>query len=278
MKYLVWLQILIYSLAINIFIQPKTNRNKLKPSKAQTQEIVNYNSSAIVEPLFSPNGNLTKRLLYELAKAKNRLWIAVYLITDKRIASVIIQTKQANPSLDLVIIVDPFSATSIAGKAKLLHDSGAKVMVFAPNLTTKNLTSSTPVPGKNYWSQQAIMHNKYAIIDGNVWTGSFNFTVAADRKNWENAIIIRETSVTEQYIFNFLDLQGQCLTYTQYVNYLEQNKINQPVTTPTKTPPAYPTIIPQPIMQQALTWWNQTNQTIRHWWQKWNEPNYAGQA
>jgi len=45
----------------------------------------------------------------------------------------------------------------------------------------------------------AISHNKVIIIDGEmVLTGSFNFTKAAQEKNAENLLIIRNPAVVPQ--------------------------------------------------------------------------------
>ncbi|MFI5022632.1 MAG: phospholipase D-like domain-containing protein [Alphaproteobacteria bacterium] len=50
----------------------------------------------------------------------------------------------------------------------------------------------------------AIAHNKVAIIDGAVvLTGSFNFTIAAVRRNAENLLVVRDTALAAAYAANF---------------------------------------------------------------------------
>jgi phosphatidylserine/phosphatidylglycerophosphate/cardiolipin synthase-like enzyme len=50
----------------------------------------------------------------------------------------------------------------------------------------------------------AIAHNKVIVIDGEVViTGSFNFTKAAQEKNAENLLIIRDQAVAAQYTQNW---------------------------------------------------------------------------
>jgi phosphatidylserine/phosphatidylglycerophosphate/cardiolipin synthase-like enzyme len=50
----------------------------------------------------------------------------------------------------------------------------------------------------------AIAHNKIMIIDGEtVITGSFNFTKAAEEKNAENLLVIRNTVWATKYIENW---------------------------------------------------------------------------
>jgi phosphatidylserine/phosphatidylglycerophosphate/cardiolipin synthase-like enzyme len=53
-------------------------------------------------------------------------------------------------------------------------------------------------------AQHAISHNKVMIIDGEtVLTGSFNFTKAAQEKNAENLLIIRDPALAAQYTQNW---------------------------------------------------------------------------
>jgi phosphatidylserine/phosphatidylglycerophosphate/cardiolipin synthase-like enzyme len=53
-------------------------------------------------------------------------------------------------------------------------------------------------------AEHAIAHNKIIIIDGEtVITGSFNFTEAAQAKNEENLLIIRDKALAAQYAQNW---------------------------------------------------------------------------
>jgi phosphatidylserine/phosphatidylglycerophosphate/cardiolipin synthase-like enzyme len=53
-------------------------------------------------------------------------------------------------------------------------------------------------------ANHAISHNKVMVIDGEiVITGSFNFTKAAQEKNAENVLIIRDKALAAQYIQNW---------------------------------------------------------------------------
>ena len=52
--------------------------------------------------------------------------------------------------------------------------------------------------------KHAIAHNKVMIIDrGMVITGSFNFTKAAEEKNAENVLIIKDKALAKVYIENW---------------------------------------------------------------------------
>jgi phosphatidylserine/phosphatidylglycerophosphate/cardiolipin synthase-like enzyme len=53
-------------------------------------------------------------------------------------------------------------------------------------------------------ANHAISHNKVMVIDGElVLTGSFNFTKAAQEKNAENLLIIRDQALAAQYATNW---------------------------------------------------------------------------
>ncbi len=64
-------------------------------------------------------------------------------------------------------------------------------------------------------SAHAIAHNRVMIIDGEtVITRSFNFTRAAEEKNAENLLVIRDQALAEKYIQNWQDHEGHSEPYT----------------------------------------------------------------
>lgn len=51
--------------------------------------------------------------------------------------------------------------------------------------------------------KHAIAHNKVMVIDGGVViTGSFNFTRAAEERNAENMLVIRDAKLAAKYLAN----------------------------------------------------------------------------
>ncbi len=53
-------------------------------------------------------------------------------------------------------------------------------------------------------ADHAIAHNKVMVIDGEtVITGSFNFTRAAEEKNAENLLVIRDKALAAKYLKNW---------------------------------------------------------------------------
>ncbi|WP_240042535.1 phospholipase D-like domain-containing protein (plasmid) [Pantoea agglomerans] len=49
-------------------------------------------------------------------------------------------------------------------------------------------------------SRYAFMHNKFMVVDDNAVDGSFNFRSSAEKRNAENALVIRGNSfLSQQY-------------------------------------------------------------------------------
>ena len=57
-----------------------------------------------------------------------------------------------------------------------------------------------------------IMHHKFAVIDHKiVWTGSFNWTVSANKRNKENVIISDNAALIQRYEDEFQRLKKECV-------------------------------------------------------------------
>ncbi len=103
-----------------------------------------------------------------------------------------------------------FTSKPIAKSLLMAHKRGVdvKVVLDKSNLTAKyssvNFFANTGIPLRiNH--EYAIMHSKYIIIDNvSVQTGSFNYTKAAEEKNAENIVILRnQPQIANQYTLNW---------------------------------------------------------------------------
>lgn len=62
----------------------------------------------------------------------------------------------------------------------------------------------------------AIAHNKVMVVDGEtVITGSFNFTKAAEEKNAENLLVIRDRKLAELYPRNWQEHERHSDAYSK---------------------------------------------------------------
>lgn len=158
-----------------------------------------------VQVLFSPDNNLRDNLISLIDNSKSRVYAAVFMLTDKAIANSLIRAKERN--VDVQVISDQSCIISQFGKIEFLKKEGIQIFSFCPISNKNNKISS-----KNLVNNVPIMHNKFAIIDNKIWTGSFNWTRAANDKNFENAVIIsEELSALDRFLKQFEIIKRQCM-------------------------------------------------------------------
>jgi phosphatidylserine/phosphatidylglycerophosphate/cardiolipin synthase-like enzyme len=133
------------------------------------------------EVYFSPHGGCTEAIIKELNKAKNTILVQAYSFTSAPIAKALLDAHKRGVKVE--VILDKSQRTQKYSSATFLFNAGIPVKIDA---------------------QHAKAHNKVMIIDGEtVITGSFNFTKAAEEKNAENLLIIRDEKLAEGYIKNW---------------------------------------------------------------------------
>ena len=110
--------------------------------------------------------NQRELILSDLNKAKQVIWICMYLFTDYKIASKVLEKHQEGLSVELI-----------------LQDNEMNKREKLQNEFWRNLRSVL------WWypkTDEGINHHKFCIIDSKrVWHGSFNFTPTAATKNQE---------------------------------------------------------------------------------------------
>lgn len=130
---------------------------------------------------FSPRGGAADAIVKELGKGKTEILVQAYSFTHKDIANALVDAKKRG--LHVEIILDKSN--------------------ISKNYSAGDFTSHMGIP-TYIDAQHAIAHNKIIIIDGKtVITGSFNFTRAADEKNAENLIILKNKDVATIYMENW---------------------------------------------------------------------------
>ena len=127
------------------------------------------------------------RVVSEVNRAKQSIDVFAYELTEPRIASAL--SRAHIRGVAVRIIADrAFASSKLAGHLAWLafdkEDGGIPVYIDG-------------VPG--------LEHNKVIIIDGQtVLTGSLNWTKAANERNAENLVIIRDPGIAGLYEGNFL--------------------------------------------------------------------------
>jgi len=130
---------------------------------------------------FSPKGGSTDFLVQAINKAQKSVFVQAYSFTSLPIAQALVAKRQQNRLVE--VIVDKSDVKGKGSMIKFLVDGGVPVYID---------------------DKHAIAHNKVMIIDGEtVFTGSFNFTKAAEESNAENSIELTDPKLAEVYQNNW---------------------------------------------------------------------------
>ena len=134
-----------------------------------------------IEVHFSPKGGCTDAVVREIDAAKKMILVQAYSFTSAPIAKALVDAHKRG--VDVRVILDKSQRSERYSSADFVAHAGIPTFIDA---------------------KHAIAHNKIMIIDGGtVLTGSFNFTRAAEEKNAENLLVIRDRDLADKYHSNF---------------------------------------------------------------------------
>jgi phosphatidylserine/phosphatidylglycerophosphate/cardiolipin synthase-like enzyme len=132
-----------------------------------------------VEAFFSPEGRIKEIIVRELESTKSALDLAIHELTSLEIAQVLAKAKQRG--VKVRVIADSKQANMRASKITYLIQQGIMVKVLG---------------GK----EKGLMNHRFAILDGDrVLTGSFDWSEASLKWNYENILVIRESEAVATY-------------------------------------------------------------------------------
>lgn len=130
---------------------------------------------------FSPKGGCSDAIVRELQKARTSILVQAYSFTSSPIAKALLNAHKRG--VKVRVILDKSQATEEYSSADFFANSRIPVKID---------------------SAHAIAHNKVMVIDGEtVITGSFNFTKAAEEKNAENLLVVRDKKIASFYTRNW---------------------------------------------------------------------------
>jgi phosphatidylserine/phosphatidylglycerophosphate/cardiolipin synthase-like enzyme len=149
-------------------------------SFAHAQDTGPFHPSS-VEVYFSPDGEPTDACVREINAAKKTIFVQAYSFTSAPIAKALVDA--AKRGVSVVVVLDKSQRTEKYSSADFVAHAGIPTFIDA---------------------KHAIAHNKIMILDDIVViTGSFNFTKAAEEKNAENLLVIRDSKLAARYQHNF---------------------------------------------------------------------------
>ena len=134
-----------------------------------------------VSVCFTPNKRCQSLIIGEIGQAKQSIFVQAYSFTDKEIARALAEA--AKRGVMVKVILDKSNRKDERSAKGILQDQKIPFRFDAPN---------------------GIAHNKIMIIDAaKVISGSYNFSVAAYKRNTENLLVIHNAPLAKDYIQNW---------------------------------------------------------------------------
>ncbi|HVO90066.1 MAG TPA: phospholipase D-like domain-containing protein [Casimicrobiaceae bacterium] len=146
---------------------------------------------ATYEALFTPGDAIDRRIVALIDVARSDVSMQAFGFTNRRIAQALIAAQRRGVKVML-----------IADRSQTLETPGSVVPMLA--------RAGVPV-----WldGRFSAAHNKVIIIDAEtrdatLITGSYNYTIAAQKRNAENALIVRhDVALAQRYRSRFMELR-----------------------------------------------------------------------
>src|SRR5215831_12767280 len=127
-------------------------------------------TDAHVAVYFSPSGGATAAVVREITAAQHQILVQAYSFTSAPIAKALVDAHQRGRTI--LVVLDKSNETDKYSAATFLVNAAIETLID---------------------DQHAIAHNKVLVIDSaTVLTGSFNFTKAAEERNAENLLVIKD--------------------------------------------------------------------------------------
>ncbi len=179
------LNIVMY-LLLSIFIF--SCNNSTDQAKENDENWINTND---IQVYFSPNQNIDLIMIKEIEKAKTKISVAIYDITNKKITDALINAHKKGISIRLYT-------------DKIINNDYEQPLLDDLEANNIEVKVANPENWSNVQAYRAIMHNKFIVIDEDiVITGSYNFTTNAEENNRENLIIIPNKIIAKKYYEQF---------------------------------------------------------------------------
>jgi phosphatidylserine/phosphatidylglycerophosphate/cardiolipin synthase-like enzyme len=172
----------ILALALLVLVGCNSNPpQKTVPTVQQSGEACPVPNNVQWDVHFSPNGGATENLVNAINGATKSIYVQAYSFTSASLGEALVAAH--NRGVHVEVILDKSDVTGKGSVLPMLRGHGIPTFID---------------------SKHAIAHNKIMIIDGiTVFTGSFNFTNAAEHANAENSIRLTDARIAATYQENW---------------------------------------------------------------------------
>lgn len=194
------------TLTPGIVFNGTTGTAKFGPNKSDNTPHVVKVGGRTVNPYFSPSDGAQARLIETINSANSSYQFSIFTFTRNEIAFALRDKATALGAASCSRgLIDDTSSTDGSGSAFQIaaRGMGSNIDIFTP---------------------AGIFHHKYIIVDQDnassdplVFTGSYNWSAAADQRNDENTVIVHDQLIANQYYQEFSarwadDNHTNCLT------------------------------------------------------------------
>lgn len=129
---------------------------------------------------FSPQGHCERKILHLIRNAKTSISMQTYSFTSRKIANALKDAKRRGVKIRIIADRSLFDPQNKHSRIQSLIYAGIPVWVD---------------------QKVSIQHNKVLVVDRHwVETGSYNYTVSANRYNAENVLIIESPELAALYL------------------------------------------------------------------------------
>jgi phosphatidylserine/phosphatidylglycerophosphate/cardiolipin synthase-like enzyme len=136
-------------------------------------------SGTPVEIYFSPDDGVAQHLLDLVDSAQQNICFLAFSFTSDELADALLAAHKDGVQIAGVFEESQVNSNGTSGEYDTLRSAGLDVWIDA---NPRN------------------MHNKVFVVDGQVvWTGSYNFSASAEKKNDENAMVIHNPEIAALY-------------------------------------------------------------------------------
>ena len=159
----------------------------------------NYPATGTVEIAFTPGDAVDNLIIATIGRAQTEILVHAYTFTHRRIAQALIDARHRG--VTVAVIADREQARSVP----------------------QNVLAQLAAGGVEVWLDGNFVaaHNKVIVIDAGsaratTITGSYNFTLAAQRSNAENVVVLRDNEpVASAYRDNWRRLRARATPWSE---------------------------------------------------------------
>lgn len=155
-------------------------------------------ATGTIEVAFSPNNGATDTVIRAISEAKQIILVSAYSFTSKDIAKALLDAKKRG--VEVKIILDKSQVSQQYSSSTFFANQGFDLKIDV---------------------KHAIYHDKVMLIDHiTLITGSFNFTKAAQEKNAENVLVMRDNpALVKLYEQDWLANWNMAVPVSEYASY-----------------------------------------------------------